>query len=212
MVFVNGVATFAGSEAPTIDLAGTYTLTVSPVAFSQQTGLFEPANSATPITTAHIKIGGDHLVYLTQPPNSDVNVDIPFKLVLENAQNKVDTTATTDLQVTMNTISGGTNAELAGTAMIPFVDGVAQFPAEAADQAQVGLSIDTPGTYTFTATEMEQDPDTAEFAPSTTSDRWFPNRSWSAAITWSSASSPAMATWMHRFSFTVDCWTPPTSS
>ena len=107
LLFTNGVAEFTGENAPTIDTPGTYTITVTPVALNSDTQEFEATDDATPATSGQIKVAGDHLVFLSQPSDADVGTDIPMKIALEDSANKVDTSVTSEVKVTLNTISGG---------------------------------------------------------------------------------------------------------
>jgi hypothetical protein len=95
------------------------------------------------------KIAGDKLFFKTPPVSGDVNTPIPVTVDIYNSKGAPDANATTDLQLSLNTISGGVGAVLSGTTTVAFSGGIAAFPPTA------GLAINTPGTYTLTATEEE---------------------------------------------------------
>ncbi len=102
-------------------------------------------------TTAKFKVDGGKLKFLLQPKNADINQPLAIKVEAINAKGQVDTQSTDSVQLSLNILTGGTNAALAGSLIGPLIAGVANFPATA------NLSINSAGTYTLTATPEMQD-------------------------------------------------------
>jgi hypothetical protein len=98
-------------------------------------------------TTSKFKIGGDHLVFLKQPADSDVGQGIPLTLAIENASGKVDTLATSSVVLSLTPQDSSSTGTLGGTITLPFVKGVATFTTKA------GPTITSSGNYTLTATD-----------------------------------------------------------
>jgi hypothetical protein len=139
-----GVATF-DNVAATVD--GTYTLTA--------TSAGEASATSDPFT-----VSGDHFVMVSQPASTDVDSPIVFKVKALDSKDKLDSTFSDDVQASLNTITGGTDAVLDGTTEMSFVDGTATF------SKTTGPTINVPGSYTVTLTAV--DPTTSDADDSAT--------------------------------------------
>ena len=166
VAFVDGVANFSGMNAPTIDTAGTYSLTVIPGGWQWPTAAVDGVAG----DFRAVVVGGDKIVFTEEPGNAEPDAaDIPFTVELQNAQKQVDTNADGQLKISFRATSGGVNASLSGTTTVNLVDGVAMFPSAESDSDDSGLKINAIGTYIFTATELVLDDDTDLYVPSTSS-------------------------------------------
>ena len=149
--FVNGVATYSPSASGlSLNALGTFTLSAVDLA-KDDDGDFIPVDTTEGGTSNQFKILGDHIVFVTQPASADTNTPIPFKIESMTPKNQVDSNDNSTVQISLNAISGGEDAELSGDETLSFVGGVATFTAPDAP------AIDVPGTYTFTATELDAD-------------------------------------------------------
>ena len=88
--FVNGIATFSASNAPTISGHGRYYLTMTPVT-DNGSGQLEPATNAAPIKSPPISVAKLHLVFIAQPENVNIFAPITFKVALKNSSNQTVT-------------------------------------------------------------------------------------------------------------------------
>jgi hypothetical protein len=130
---VNGVATF---NDLVLSKAGVYQL--QPSDDDLDTG---PASDK-------FGVGGDQLDFSVQPKNVDADQPLTVSVKAMTPKGTLDTSATDSVELSLNTISGGTNAMLAGTLVAPLVGGVATFTPAA------GVAINTAGSYTLTATAV----------------------------------------------------------
>jgi hypothetical protein len=147
VAFVGGIATFTTTAGPTINVSGTYTLTATEEDTSL--GALAPTNTTVPITTRPFAIAGYHLVVKTPPAQSDVLAAIPLAIEVVDSKGKLDTSeAAAQVQLSLETVSGGTGAQLQGTTVATFSGGVAAFTADA------GPQITAEGTYKLTAVEI----------------------------------------------------------
>ncbi len=143
---VNGVATFTNLK---FGQAGFYQLRASDGVHASD-------------TTGKFKIGGDVLVLRTQPTSVDVNTAFPLTVAIVDSKGNIDKNATSQVQLSLNPVIPGTGAKLEGTITASFVNGIASFV------LPKGPSIDTPGRYTLTITEVENS--TGVLTPTETTD------------------------------------------
>ncbi len=105
--------------------------------------------------TNAVKLGGadDHLVIRKQPPASaDALAPFPVTVALVDQRGKLVTSENAaGVQLSLQTITGGNGAKLAGTTTATFVGGVATFPATA------GPAVAGVGTFKLVATETGTD-------------------------------------------------------
>ena len=154
--FVDGVAAFDASKELSVEAPGTYTLTASEV-----DGENMPVESTQPGISKSFTVSGDHLVFNSQPGSvAAANDPVTFTVVVEDSKNKLvlDSDAQS-VQISLNIVKPGSGAELVGSVSVDFVNGVATFSTGS------GLSVDTSGSYTLTATAIGLDPDTQETGP-----------------------------------------------
>jgi hypothetical protein len=134
MQLINGVATFSSLQ---LSEPGTYSLQATDGGDAE-------------VSSAKFQIGGDHLVFTKQPASTDVNAPITFSVALEDSKNKINTDDNSDqVQISLQTVQGGSNAALTGATTLAFVNGVATFTVAQA------LEINSEGTFTLTATELD---------------------------------------------------------
>jgi hypothetical protein len=126
----NGVATFGDLS---INQSGKYTLSAT------STGATGAATSNS------FQIGGDQLVFTTQPQGAPVNGQIPVVVSVEDASDTVDASVTGTIGLTLNTIKGGEGATLGGTVSATLQNGVATFTGNDAPK------INAEGEYDLTA-------------------------------------------------------------
>ena len=153
--FVNGVANFTGDDAPQLTVPGTYTLTATEFAPDEdQGGELTPLVSSEPATSKAFTVSGFHLVFNTEPKGGSTDDPIPFDVSVEDSKNKV-VEVNLQVDITFTAVSGGADATLSGTTEEDTSDGEAAFASPDAPD------LDTPGTYTFTATASD-DADTGD--------------------------------------------------
>jgi dihydroxyacetone kinase len=129
---VNGVATFTGLS---LDTAGDFTLTASD-------GLLTPATSSS-FTITPAAGTATKLVFETPPADAAVNSSLTtFKVDVTDSTGTVVTSDNS--AVTIAIATGPLGSNLVGTATVNAVNGVATFS---------GLSLDTVGAYTLTASD-----------------------------------------------------------
>lgn len=128
-----GVATFTDLS---VNVAGNYTLDAS--------SPFEVAD----VISNTFQITGDHLVFTSEPSATQtLGNPITMTVSVETPNNTVDVNSNGEIDLSLNTISGGTNAQLGGTIMANLIDGVANFDTSA------GPNVDANGVYTITAAQ-----------------------------------------------------------
>jgi hypothetical protein len=130
---VNGIATFSNLKLQNPDF---YTLTAAD-------------GSDTDVTSLRFKIAGDHLMFRVSPTTADADAPFPVTVGIYNTKNKLDTTATSMLQLSLNVQTGNPSTTLDGTTLVQFVNGLATFT------ASNGPKVGAPGKYTLTATEED---------------------------------------------------------
>jgi hypothetical protein len=154
--FVNGIATFAGSNAPTINGAGTYKLVATEV------GTDTPPAS---VESNEIKVTGLHIKFLEEPTDTAFDAGIPFEIAIVDAKGNVDT----DYDSAVVSLSGKPQGP--SYSQKSFSNGTITFPAaltNALGQADGAATITTLGTYTITASAINADGSPIpEIAPAT---------------------------------------------
>ena len=157
-VGVTGGAPVTGNTATLVDGVATFpALSLTKPGFYQ---LQATDGGDAQATSGKFKVTGDHLAFLKQPANADPNTPVPLTVEILDTKNKLVTDATSSIALSLNTVSGGTNAALTGTTLLAFAGGVATFTPTA------GPTINVTGTYTLTATE--EDAATGTLAPTNT--------------------------------------------
>ena len=94
-------------------------------------------------------IAGDKLKFARQPGDTNVNTPAPLAVEIVDAKGKAVTDATTAIGLTLNIVTGHATAALAGTTTLAFAGGFATFTAAA------GPKVNSAGTFTLTATELD---------------------------------------------------------
>jgi predicted nucleic acid-binding Zn-ribbon protein len=135
---VDGVAVFSSLKLAT---PGTYTLNAS----DDQGDVNILSNS--------FEITGTHLVFEKDPAKAGVGGPLRYTIVLKDAKDKTVNASNAYVQLTLNTIDGGDNAALSVVSDI-LTGGIA-------NNSDGSISINSPGTYTLTATEFSESDDTA---------------------------------------------------
>jgi hypothetical protein len=129
---VNGIATFSNVV---LTKPGTYQLQAA------------DGGDAT-AATKPFKVSGDKLVFKPGPKDTDVDQPLTFTVEAINQLGRIDTASIDSVQVSLNIISGGTGAVLAGTLMGSLSGGILTFSTAA------GVSINTAGTYTLSDADL----------------------------------------------------------
>ena len=127
---VNGVATFSGSNALTLDTAGSYTLTATASGLgSVTTGSFNVTSTA-PNNAAKL--------YVWSQPTTPVAVGSPFNLVIIALTSGNGLAASYSGSVTVNLVGGPAGGSLGGLTTVV---------ASRGDIVFSGLTLNLPGTY-----------------------------------------------------------------
>ena len=152
----SGSVTIAlGTSTGTGTLAGTLTepVTAGVATFGDlsinQTGkyvLSATSTAATGTATSNsFQIGGDQLVFTTEPVDSAVKAPIPVTVTVEDGSGAVDTSVSGSIDLSLNTVDGGDGATLGGMVSATLTNGVATFSGKDAP------NVNADGNYTLTA-------------------------------------------------------------
>jgi len=128
--YVDGVASFSDLS---VSNSGTYQLQATDDVGS------------TPATSSSFDVSADHLIFTQEPRSGDIKEPISFAVTAYTPKNKVDTSATGDVSVSLEVLSGGTGATLNGTTTVALTGGRADFTASDDDNVAVT------GTYQLSA-------------------------------------------------------------
>ena len=146
IAFQSGVATFTTKSGLAVSAPGTYTL--SATALSEGSADLTVAAA----TSSNFTIANYHMVITGLPGSVDVFDAVPLKVTLTGADGKVDELENSaQVQLALDTVSGGDGAVIQGTTLATFKAGVATFTAAA------GPTVNGGGTFTLTATEIGAD-------------------------------------------------------
>jgi hypothetical protein len=126
---IDGVATFSSLS---INKPGKYILN-----FTDSVG--------RTVASGSFDVSDDHLVFTQEPKSGDIKEPISFDVTAYTPENKVDTDATGDVSVSLDVLSGGTDATLNGTTTVALAGGRADFTASDDDNVAVT------GTYELSA-------------------------------------------------------------
>lgn len=150
--FIGGIATFGGDGGAFVDAPGKYAFTVTEV--QESLGSYINAETSTPIDTKQFQVGGYTLTFNKQPAAVDVDKRLTFAVAQVDPKKKVNKKLNSHhVQLTLNVVAGGVDAQVSAFENVGFAAGLQAFTGGQAP------SIDVPGTYTFTATEVDANGD-----------------------------------------------------
>ena len=137
---VNGVATFSDTAGPTVNAAGTYTLTAT----QMQGGVAVDSTTAATSAPFNIFKAVGMLAFGVQPGAGTAGwaISPAVTVKVENAAGQLQTSDTS--KVTLAVFSGPAGAVLGGTIPVAAVGGIATFK---------DLKLNLPGTYQLVATD-----------------------------------------------------------
>ena len=144
-VLAHGLATLA----PSLNHAGTYTITAADLTLSATGGAMAtptlvPAEDVAAITTRTFRVYGLHVAVVRQPATTAPAAPIAVRFALEDRHNHVITDAADTLALTLNVVDGTAGQSLDGQTSTAFANGIAA-PSPVVDSA---------GVFTLTATDV----------------------------------------------------------